>query len=201
VNNHNQSIRALNTGKILAGRPALGSWLTYGLGSESQDLPAFVVLNDPAGFPIEGVNNWSNGWLPSLYQATVIRHKEPRILDLDPPAQRNGEIQDGYRTYLRHLNRRHLERHPDDPGTYGFPNLHVQAIWATACQSSGSRGTLPASWSPSASLRNVVKRIQPWHRGQRPANPVPCHQERTSGLYTPSGSLCSSNLKSIHSSV
>src|SRR5258706_579769 len=80
-----QSINALNPGNIGSGRPALGSWLTYALGSESQNLPAFVVLTDPGGLPVLGVENWQNGWLPSLYQGTVVRPQEPRILNLDPP--------------------------------------------------------------------------------------------------------------------
>ncbi len=86
VNNHGQSIRALNTGRILAGRPALGSWLTYGLGAETQNLPAYVALIDPGQLPVLGVENWSNGWLPSIYQGTVVRPAEPRIMNLDPPA-------------------------------------------------------------------------------------------------------------------
>ena len=93
VNNHGQSINALNTGQIAAGRPALGSWLTYALGSESQDLPAFVVLSDPGGLPVLGVENWQNGWLPSLYQGTVVRPQEPRILNLDPTPQLRGPAQ------------------------------------------------------------------------------------------------------------
>jgi hypothetical protein len=111
VNNHGQSIFALNTGRPVAGRPVLGSWMTYGLGSESQNLPAFVVLTDPDGLPVEGVQNWSNGWLPSLYQGTVVRPREPRILNLDPPPQLRGEAQHRALDYLGRLNRRHLERH------------------------------------------------------------------------------------------
>src|SRR5262245_11362015 len=66
VNNHGQSINALNTGRISAGRPSLGSWITYALGSEGQNLPAFLVLSDPGGLPVLGVENWQSGWLPSL---------------------------------------------------------------------------------------------------------------------------------------
>ncbi len=73
INGHEPSIWFMNTGKPQPGRPALGSWLTYGLGSESQDLPAYVVLTDPGGHPVDGVRNWSNGWLPPLFQGTVIR--------------------------------------------------------------------------------------------------------------------------------
>jgi hypothetical protein len=112
VNNHGQAINALNTGNISSGRPALGSWLTYALGSESQNLPSFVVLSDPGGLPVLGVENWQNGWLPSLYQGTVVRPHEPRILNLDPPEQLRGPAQQRFLSYLEQLNRDHLEDHP-----------------------------------------------------------------------------------------
>jgi hypothetical protein len=114
VNNHGQSINALNTGRILAGRPVLGSWLTYGLGSESQNLPAYVVLTDPVSTPVLGVDNWSNGWLPSLYQGTVVRSQEPRILNLDPPAAMRGQPQQRYLDFLDELNRDHLRQRPGE---------------------------------------------------------------------------------------
>ena len=84
VNNHGQSISALNSGRISPGRPVVGSWLTYALGSESQELPAYCVLTDPGGLPVLGVDNWQAGWLPSLYQGTVVRPTEPRIPNLGP---------------------------------------------------------------------------------------------------------------------
>lgn len=114
VNNHVQSIHALNTSRILAGRPVLGSWLTYGLGSESQNLPAYVVLTDPVSLPVVSVGNWTNGWLPSLYQGTVVRPQEPRILNLDPPSHMRGPAQERFLRYLNQLNREHLERHPGE---------------------------------------------------------------------------------------
>jgi hypothetical protein len=114
VNNHVQSIHALNTGRILAGRPVLGSWLTYGLGSVSQQLPAYVALTDPASLPVAGVENWSNGWLPSIFQGTVVRPREPRIANLDPPAHLAGKTQKRFLSYVDRLNRDHLERHPGE---------------------------------------------------------------------------------------
>jgi hypothetical protein len=86
--------------------------VTYALGSENQNLPAFVVLTDPGGLPVLGVENWQNGWLPSLYQGTVIRPVEPRILNLDPPPYLKGSAQERYLSYLQQLNRDHLEQHP-----------------------------------------------------------------------------------------
>jgi uncharacterized protein (DUF1501 family) len=111
VNNHDQSINALNTGEILAGRPSLGSWLTYALGCESQNLPAFVALTDPGGLPVGGVHNWQNGSLPSLYQGTVVRPQEPRILNLEPPPQLEGKVQQGLLSYLGTINEQHLAAH------------------------------------------------------------------------------------------
>ncbi len=114
VNNHVQSINALNGGGILAGRPVLGSWITYALGAESQNLPAYVALTDPTGLPVVGVGNWSNGWLPSLYQGTVIRPREPRIQNLDPPPEFQGAPQKNYLDLLNTLNREHLQDHPGE---------------------------------------------------------------------------------------
>jgi uncharacterized protein (DUF1501 family) len=114
VNNHGQSINAMNTGRITDGRPALGSWVTYALGSESQNLPAFVVLTDPTGVPVLGVDNWRSGFLPALYQGTVIRPREPRILNLDPPPELAGAPQQRMLDYLSRINREYLEQRPGE---------------------------------------------------------------------------------------
>ena len=114
VNNHGQSIYSLHHGRVTAGRPVLGSWLTYALGCETQDLPAFVVLTDPGGVPVLGSDCWSNGWLPSLYQGTVIRPREPRLLNLDPPGKLAGKPQQQYLEFLQHLNALHLNEHPGE---------------------------------------------------------------------------------------
>jgi hypothetical protein len=114
VNNHLPSMYALNTGKHVPGRAHLGSWLSYGLGTENQNLPAFVNLIDPRGAPLIGGENWTNGWLPSLYQGTVVRPKEPRILNLDPPPQLKGAPQEKQLELLRTLNAEHLKQHPGE---------------------------------------------------------------------------------------
>ena len=114
INGHEPSIWFMNTGKAQPGRPALGSWLTYGLGSESQSLPAYVVLTDPGGHPVDGVRNWSNGWMPPLFQGTVVRSSEPRILNLEPPAHLKGELQEQNLAFLARFNARHLARHPGE---------------------------------------------------------------------------------------
>lgn len=114
INGHEPSIWFMNTGKAQPGRPALGSWLTYGLGSESQSLPAYVVLTDPGGHPVDGVRNWSNGWMPPLFQGTIVRSAEPRILNLEPPPHLKGALQDQNLAFLAKLNREHLARHPGE---------------------------------------------------------------------------------------
>ncbi|MBM82669.1 MAG: hypothetical protein CMJ78_19065 [Planctomycetaceae bacterium] len=113
VNNHGQSIHAMNSGRIQRGRPSLGSWLTYGLGAETDELPAYIAMTDPKGLPVEGVLNWSNGWLPSLYQGTVIRPREPRILNLEAPQHLRGAAQKNYLDFLQQLNREHAKAFSD----------------------------------------------------------------------------------------
>jgi hypothetical protein len=114
-NGHEVSIRYMNSGIAgVTGRPSLGSWITYGLGSVSQNLPAYMVLTDPAGTPVDGTHNWSNGWMPSLFQGTVLRPKEPRILNLAAPAHLQGTVQASNLSFLNRINRRHLDKHPGE---------------------------------------------------------------------------------------
>jgi hypothetical protein len=115
ANGHEVSIRYFHGGiPGIVGRPTLGSWLVYGLGCESQDLPAYLVLTDPGGHPVDGVSNWSNGFMPPLFQGTVLRPKEPRILNLESPPYLRGTVQQQNLAFLRALNERHLEQHPGE---------------------------------------------------------------------------------------
>jgi hypothetical protein len=114
VNNHAQALYALNAGRATAGRPALGSWLSYGLGSETQELPAYMVLAHPGGLPTFQHEHFSNGWLPSLYQGTLIRPTQPHILNLDPPPTLAGEGQRRQLDLLHALNEEHLGEHPGE---------------------------------------------------------------------------------------
>ena len=115
ANGHEVSIRYFHGGiPGVVGRPTLGSWLVYALGSESQNLPAYMVLTDPGGHPVDGVTNWSNGFLPALFQGTVLRPQEPRILNLQPPPHLTGQVQQQNLELLRTLNMRHLTAHPGE---------------------------------------------------------------------------------------
>ena len=93
-NNHPQATRCLNTGKIFPGRPALGSWIGYALGSENRNLPAYVVLRDPDGYNTNGTTLWENGWLPALYRGTEIQSRGAAVLDLHPALAAPAGIQE-----------------------------------------------------------------------------------------------------------
>ena len=114
-NGHEVSIRYMNAGiPAVLGRPSLGAWLTYALGSVTDELPAYMVLSDPGGHPVDGVHNWTNGFLPSLYQGTVLRAKEPRIFNLNAPAHLKGDVQRNYLDFLSQLNQAHLAKRPGE---------------------------------------------------------------------------------------
>ena len=106
--NHPQSVYQMNTGSILMGRPSVGSWVAYGLGSENQDLPAFVVLPDPKGGLKGGPPAWGNGFLPASYQGVTMRPSGSPVLHLQPA---NGFTIEQQRRSLKlteQLNARHL---------------------------------------------------------------------------------------------
>ena len=114
-NGHEVSIRYFHGGIAgVTGRPTMGSWIVYGLGSASQNLPAYMVLSDPEGHPVDGTLNWSCGFMPPLYQGTVLRPQEPRILNLDPPPRLRGDLQRQNLNLLAELNHRHLQSHPGE---------------------------------------------------------------------------------------
>ncbi len=112
-NDHSISHFEWNSGALIPGFPCLGSWVTYGLGSENQNLPAFVVIYDRRGGPYNGPNNWSAGYLPATYQATVFRSSGDPILDLRaPPKYLTPQQQRARLDHLAWLNQQHEEQHP-----------------------------------------------------------------------------------------
>jgi hypothetical protein len=113
--NHPQSVYQMNTGSILMGRPSLGSWVAYGLGSENQDMPAFVVMPDPSSGIKGGPPAWGSGFLPATYQGTTMRAGANPILNLKPPHGMSAEQQRLTLDFVRAQNRSHLtSRHGDD---------------------------------------------------------------------------------------
>ena len=111
-NDHVQASYEVNTGKIQMGLPSVGSWVTYGLGAESQSLPAFVVIYDYRGGPLGGPANWSAGYMPADYQATVFRPSGSPIIDLKPPAEVSPEQQRARLDLLAKLNEIDLKSYP-----------------------------------------------------------------------------------------
>jgi hypothetical protein len=111
---HGSAMLMMNSGKVLSGHPCLGSWVNYGLGSENQDLPGFVVMLDPRGGPISGSKNWSSGYMPATYQATVMRSQGDPILDLSPPQDLANGGQRRLLDTLREYNEEHLTPRQDN---------------------------------------------------------------------------------------
>ena len=107
--NHPQSVYQMNTGSILMGKPSLGSWIAYGLGTANQNMPAFVVLPDPGGGAKGGPPAWGSGFLPASYQGTTMRPGINPILNLQSQPEINRQQQLGTLDIVRQLNALHLE--------------------------------------------------------------------------------------------
>src|SRR5215207_3946694 len=112
-NTHGPAENQMSTGFILDGFPSMGSWATYALGSENQDLPAFVAIPDPRGVPQVGPNHWSSAFLPAAFQGTAFNADKP-IPNLETPKEISPATEAGTRDFLKLLNERHLARHPGD---------------------------------------------------------------------------------------
>jgi hypothetical protein len=116
TSNHTPATFQENTGFRLNGFPVLGSWLAYGLGSETENLPAFVVIPDAREYPAGGSINWTNGFLPARHQGVVMRAKGNPIDDLFPAGSISAEAEGATRSLLEAMNRRHLQaRGSSDP--------------------------------------------------------------------------------------
>jgi hypothetical protein len=112
--NHPQSVYQMNTGSILMGKPSVGSWVAYGLGTENRNMPAFVVLPDPGGGLKGGPPAWGSGFLPATFQGTTMRPGKNPILDLRPQPEIADFQQQGALDLVRILNARHLEERDFD---------------------------------------------------------------------------------------
>ena len=113
-NNHPFALNMLQTGKTFNGRPAMGSWIGYALGTENQDLPCYIVLRDPGGYNTSGKMVWSCGWLPAVYQGTEFSSSGSPVLHLNPSRQVTPESQQRSRRFLQRLNQGHLDSHPGE---------------------------------------------------------------------------------------
>ena len=113
--NHEPALNMIHSGRLLGSRPTMGAWIAYGLGSENQNLPAYVVLDDPKGLPIGGINNWKAAWLPPVCQGTRFRSEGSPVLNLDPRPEWPEAVLSIERRLLRSLDRAHLEQRPHEP--------------------------------------------------------------------------------------
>jgi hypothetical protein len=112
--NHVGSLCQMNTGSILGGRPCLGAWALYGLGSAGDNLPGYVVLLDYPEDPPGGDRNWGTGFMPPTYQGTKFRGGKAPVLHLAPPPDAAGAAQRGKLDFIQELNRRHRQARADD---------------------------------------------------------------------------------------
>ena len=111
---HASGCLQMNTGSIFIGKPSLGAWLNYGLGTQNENLPGFVVMTDPRGGPIGSASNWSCGYMPAAFQGTLFRSGGTPLLDLATPAGTSDRTQRASLDLLKTLNQEHLRQHPDE---------------------------------------------------------------------------------------
>jgi hypothetical protein len=111
---HGSAMLMMNSGQIISGSPALGSWVNYGLGTVNQNMPGFVVMLDSTGGPISGAKNWSSGYMPASYQGVVMRSNGQPILDLAPRADTSASVQRRVLDRLREKNEQHQQPRIDN---------------------------------------------------------------------------------------
>src|SRR5262249_17526581 len=111
---HGSALLMMNSGRLLSGNPCLGTWVTYGLGSENENLPGFVVMLDGKGGPISGPKNWASGYMPAAYQGTVLRSSGTPIHDLASPRGSERAPRRLLLDRLREKNEEHLADRADN---------------------------------------------------------------------------------------
>jgi len=111
---HGSAMLMMNSGRILSGNPSMGSWITYGLGSENQNLPGYVVMLDKTGGPISGPKNWSSGYMPAAYQGVVVSADKTPIFNLNRPAGMTDATQRRLLDRLKEKNQEHLQSRIDN---------------------------------------------------------------------------------------
>lgn len=112
---HEPAIFKIHSGQELMGHPSLGAWVSYGLGSENQDLPAYVVLDDPRGLPINKTQSWQSGYLPPLFQGTRFRSTGSPVLNLKRDFDEPDDVTLLERDLIGRLDRAHQDRRPRQP--------------------------------------------------------------------------------------
>ncbi len=129
---HGSAMLMMNSGRLLSGHPCLGTWVTYGLGSENENLPGFVVMLDRKGGPISGAQNWSSGYMPAAFQATVLRANSVPIHDLASPPDTDRATRRILLDRLREKNDSHAASRATTPS---WPPGSPATSWRFACSS------------------------------------------------------------------
>ncbi len=109
---HESALRLIHTGKFSLGWPTWGSWVIYGLGSENKNIPAYVVLSDPDGLPVDGAKNWTSGWLPAIYQGAMFRTGTSPVANLASPPHVTPVTQARQLEFLKQLNVMYNKAYP-----------------------------------------------------------------------------------------
>jgi hypothetical protein len=112
--NHEPALYKIHSGRLLPGLPSIGAWVAYGLGTENQSLPAYVVFDDPLGLPVNGVQSWQSGYLPPVYQGTRFRSTGSPILNLRPETDVPPAVDRIKRDLLVRLDRIHQQNRPGE---------------------------------------------------------------------------------------
>jgi hypothetical protein len=112
---HEPALYKIQSGSEFTGRPTLGAWVSYGLGTVNRNLPAYVVLDDPLGLPVNGIDNWTSGYLPPLYQGTRFRATGAPVLDLKPGFDEPDAVTRIERDLIARLDRLHQNKRPERP--------------------------------------------------------------------------------------
>lgn len=109
---HEPALYKIHSGSEFIGRPAIGAWVSYGLGSENANLPAYVVLDDPLGLPVNGIDNWTSGYLPPVHQGTRFRATGSPVLNLKPGYDEPASVTQLERDLISRLDRIHQRSRP-----------------------------------------------------------------------------------------
>ncbi|MBP86454.1 MAG: hypothetical protein CMJ64_07035 [Planctomycetaceae bacterium] len=112
---HEPALYKIHSGSEFIGRPTLGAWVAYGLGTENRNLPAYVVLDDPLGLPVNGIDNWSSGYLPPVYQGTRFRATGSPVLNLKPGFEEPESVTRLERQLISRLDKLHQAERPHLP--------------------------------------------------------------------------------------
>ena len=144
----------------------MGSLMSMAWG-EAQNVPAYMVLSDPGGHPVDGTLNWSSGFMPPLYQGTVLRPQEPRILNLDPPPHLRGDLQRQNLDFLNALNKKHLEKHAHEADL----ETRIASYELAAAMQTAAKEALDISQEPS-SMRKPYGIDEPETTSYGPRCPV-----------------------------